>query len=57
LEAENDLTARLALLEEIKTLPLGSIWDFYCMRQNCATEGGWLREVRLYEKSVLSQRV
>jgi L-rhamnose isomerase len=57
LESQNDLTARLTLLEEIKTLPFGPIWDFYCLRQNCAADGDWLDEVRLYEKSVLSQRV
>jgi L-rhamnose isomerase len=56
LESENDLTARLCLLEEIKTLPFGPVWDFYCMRQNCASEGNWLNGVRHYEESVLSQR-
>ncbi len=29
-EAEGDLTARLALLEEAKALPWGAIWDYYC---------------------------
>ncbi len=30
LEAEGDYTARLALLEELKTLPFGAVWDHYC---------------------------
>src|SRR6185312_16307382 len=28
-EAENDYTSRLALLEELKTLPSGAVWDKY----------------------------
>ena len=27
-----DFTARLALLEELKTLPLGAVWDYYCLQ-------------------------
>ena len=30
LEADGDYTARLALLEENKTLPFGAVWDHYC---------------------------
>ena len=30
LEAEGDYTSRLALLEEVKTLPFGAVWDYYC---------------------------
>jgi L-rhamnose isomerase len=29
-EAAGDLTARLALQEEAKSLPFGAVWDFYC---------------------------
>src|SRR5439155_22800789 len=32
LEAASDYTARLALLEELKTLPFGAAWDYYCLR-------------------------
>ncbi len=34
LEAEGDFTARLALLEEQKILPLGAVWDYYCQSMN-----------------------
>ena len=30
LEAEGNYTGRLALLEELKTMPFGAVWDFYC---------------------------
>jgi L-rhamnose isomerase len=55
-EAAGDYTQRLALLEEIKTLPFGAIWDEYCRRQNVPVGALWLEEVKSYEKSVLSKR-
>ena len=55
-EAQGDLTRRLALLEEIKTLPFGVVWDEYCRRQNVPVGADWIEEVKSYEKSVLSKR-
>jgi L-rhamnose isomerase len=37
IEAEGNLTKRLALLEEIKTFPFGFVWDMYCEMHNCPT--------------------
>src|SRR3954470_260070 len=34
LESSGDYTSRLALSEELKTLPLGAVWDYYCLRQD-----------------------
>lgn len=56
LEAAGDYTGRLGLLEEIKTLPFGAIWDEYCLRQNVPVGAQWLENVRSYESSVLSKR-
>jgi L-rhamnose isomerase len=56
IEAEGDLTSRLALLEELKTLPFGAVWDYYCMRSNVPAGDAWLSEVKTYEKNVLSKR-
>ena len=56
LEAEGDYTQRLALLEEIKTLPFGAIWDEYCRRQNVPAGAKWIEDVKSYESSVLSKR-
>ena len=55
-EQEGDFTARLALLEEIKTLPFGAVWDQYCLKQGVPVGAAWLDEVRRYEKDVLSKR-
>lgn len=56
LENAGDHTGRLALLEEIKTLPVGAVWDEYCRRQNVPVGRAWLEEVRAYEKSTLAGR-
>ncbi|TYG34391.1 L-rhamnose isomerase [Lonepinella koalarum] len=56
LENTRDFTARLALLEEQKSLPWQAVWDMYCERHNVPVGSCWLDDVRGYEKTVLSQR-
>ncbi len=56
LEAEGDFTGRLALLEELKTLPFGAVWDHHCERAGVPVGAAWLDEVRRYEREVLSRR-
>jgi L-rhamnose isomerase len=55
-EADGDYTTRLALQEEIKSLPFGAVWDFYCASQAVPVGNAWLAEVKLYEQEVLSKR-
>ncbi len=55
-EAEGDYTRRFALMEERKTLPLGAVWDYYCMENNVPADGEWFSIVKAYEKEVLSKR-
>jgi L-rhamnose isomerase len=55
-EREGDYTSRLALLEEIKTLPAGAVWEHYCDTRGVPPGSGWLPEVRRYEKDVLARR-
>ena len=55
-EAEGDYTARLALLEEAKTLPFGAVWDRFCVTNEVPATGRWLEDVRRYEKEVLFKR-
>jgi L-rhamnose isomerase len=55
-ECEGDYTSRLAMLEELKTLPFGAVWDYYCLRQNVPVGYAWLDVVKKYEKDVLSNR-
>lgn len=56
LELGADFTARLALTEEDKTLPFGAIWDYYCLKEGVPVGEDWLKEVRDYEKNVMSAR-
>ena len=56
MEVSGNLTGRLALLEEIKTLPFGAVWDYYCLKQGVPVGLAWLDELRAYEKRVLSKR-
>ncbi len=56
LEREGDFTARLALLEELKTLPFGAVWDQYCLEQEVPVGPAWIQEVKAYEAKVLSRR-
>ncbi len=56
--AENagDNTTRLACLEELKTLPFGAVWDYYCEKQGVPVGSAWIGEVKEYEKKVLAAR-
>ena len=56
LESDGDYTSRLALLEELKTLPFGAVWDYYCLTKGVPVGRCWLDEVKKYEREVLSKR-
>ena len=56
LEESGDYTARLALLEEQKSLPWQAVWEMYCQRNDVPADARWLNAVREYEEQVLSQR-
>jgi L-rhamnose isomerase len=55
-ELAGDSTTRLALQEESKALPFGTVWDYYCETKCVPVGEAWLAEVRGYEKAVLSKR-
>lgn len=56
LEAEGDYTSRLALMEELKTMPFGAVWDYYCLKAGVPVGSAWLTQVRNYETKVTSKR-
>ena len=58
-EAERlgDYTQRLALLESLKSMPLGPIWDYYCLTQDVPLDLDFMTKIRDYEQRELSQRV
>jgi len=55
-EAAGDLTARLALQEEARTLPLGAVWDTFCRSRGVPAGEAWLDAVRAYERDVTGRR-
>ena len=57
LENAGDFTGRLALFEELKSLPFAAVWDEHCRRQNVPVGAAWLDEVRRHEREVLALRV
>jgi L-rhamnose isomerase len=56
LEQVGDYTGRLALLEELKAMPFGVVWDHYCETQGVPPGMRFLDDVRAYEKTVLAGR-
>jgi len=55
-ENKGNLGARLALMEEFKTLPFGAVWDYYCLKKGVPVGVKWLDDVKEYEEKVLSKR-
>ena len=57
-DAENskDNARRLALLEEIKTLPFAAVWDEYCSRSGVPGSFSWYKEIETYQKEVIAKR-
>ncbi len=56
LERCGDFTSRLAMLEELKTMPYSAVWDYYCLTQDTPIGPAWIGEIKRYENDVLSQR-
>lgn len=57
MEVAGDYTARLALLEELKGMPFGAVWDYFCLQQSVPVGFGFIDEIRTYEKQELAKRV
>lgn len=47
---------RLALLEELKTLPFGAVWDYHCYTHNVPIGKDWIKSVEEYECETLMNR-
>jgi len=55
-EEEGNFFARLALFEEIKTLPFGHVWEYFCEKNNKPNGKQLIDEIMNYEKKVLRVR-
>jgi L-rhamnose isomerase len=47
---------RLSILEDLRMLPLGDVWDHHCLTNGVPPAGTWLEDVWDYEKQVLDRR-
>ena len=56
IEADGDVSGRLAITQEFKAAPFILVWDYYCEKTNKGVGLDWLDEVRRYEKDVLLKR-
>jgi L-rhamnose isomerase len=55
-EIAGDYTARLALLEGLKSLPAGAVWDFYCLQQSVPPGMQIMDLIREYEQTEFPKR-
>ena len=56
IELADNYTERLAMLEELKTMPYGAVWDYYCTKMEVPPGPDWLKEVKDYEAKVTNKR-
>jgi L-rhamnose isomerase len=57
LQDNGNFTEKMMVMEEMKTLPFGDVWEEYCRRQGvCANDEDWFAEIAQYEKEVLFRR-
>jgi L-rhamnose isomerase len=56
LEINGDYTRRLALLEELKGLPFGAVWDYHCLNSGVPLGTALMDDIKTYEATELAQR-
>lgn len=52
MEQKGDKSGRLALQQELLTLPAGAVWDMYCERKSAPVGLSWLDVARKYEREI-----
>lgn len=55
-EENNNYFERLAMMEIMKTKPLGAVYNYYCLKNNVPVAEDYIAEIQAYEKDVLSKR-
>jgi L-rhamnose isomerase len=55
-EREGDFTSRLALQEALKGLPVGAVWDYFCLQHDLPVDTAYMDEIKAYEAAVLARR-
>lgn len=47
---------RLALMDEMKAMPIGDVWNYHCARSGVPTGAKWIGDIEAYEAAVQSKR-
>ena len=55
-EVEGDFSSRLALQEELKSMPFSAVWDYYCSNKNVPVGMDFMSVIKEYEKKELAKR-
>ena len=55
LQDKEDFTALMVLSEQLKTMPMGDVWEEFCARGGMSADG-WYDEIKTYEKEILAKR-
>jgi len=55
-EADDHLFQRLALQEELKSMPWSAVWDMFCLQNGVPAGDNYIAEIEQYEKTVTSKR-
>jgi L-rhamnose isomerase len=55
-ELQEDYTQRLALLEELKNMPLNAVWDYYCLVNDVPVGFTFMSTIKDFEKIELAER-
>lgn len=56
LQDECNFTKLMALQEELKTYPLGDVWNYYMFQNNLPMNFEWFKEIEKYETEILTKR-
>jgi L-rhamnose isomerase len=43
-------------MEDLKTMPFGTVWGYYCESAGVPADLEWIDDVLIYEKEVTSKR-
>ena len=56
LQDKGDFTEVMMQSEEMKTYPLGDVWDYYCQQEGVPLKEDWYKDIKNYEETVLVNR-
>jgi L-rhamnose isomerase len=55
-EVAGDFSSRLALQEELKSMPFSAVWDYYCSKKDVPVGMDFMSAIKDYEKQELANR-